>query len=48
LAEKADKTLDEIERGLYPLEEPRAILEFRVPCEEQKYKIFCEDVNKHG
>src|ERR1700735_305816 len=48
LAEKADKTLNEIERGLYPLEEPRAILEFRVPCEEQKYKTFCADVNKQG
>jgi hypothetical protein len=45
LAEKTDRTLNEIERGLHPLEDPAVTLTFKVPCEEPRYKKFCRHLD---
>jgi hypothetical protein len=47
LAQKTDITLNEIERGLYRLEDPRVVLTFEVPCEDDRYKTFCKELRKN-
>jgi hypothetical protein len=46
LAQKTDKTLNEIERGLYRLEDPEVFINFAVPCHEEKYKTFCQKLDR--
>ncbi|MDR3749689.1 MAG: hypothetical protein P4M04_16335 [Acidobacteriota bacterium] len=47
LAQKTDITLNEIERGLYRLEDPRVVLTFEVPCGDDRYKTFCKELRKN-
>jgi hypothetical protein len=44
LAQRNDKTLHEIQRGLYPLDVTEIELDFELPCKEAVFTPFCREI----